>query len=82
MGDGEWIALIGLLASLMIPIMTMFIRLNSTLSKLNANMEREHDDGLRRTQRLDAHSCKLDEHEVKITNHEVRIQHLEDHRNE
>lgn len=74
---GDWIALLGVMATFLIPVMSMFMKLNSTLTRLNVNMEKEHEDGLRRTQRLDAHSNKLDDHEVRITNHEVRIQHLE-----
>lgn len=77
MGNEEWIALLGVLVGFLVPTMTMFFRLNSTLTRLNVNMEKEHEDGLRRTQRLDAHSNKLDDHEVRITNHEVRIKHLE-----
>ena len=78
---GDWIALLGVVVAFMVPSMTMFMKLNSTLTRLNVNMEKEHEDGLRRTQRLDAHSSKLDDHEVRITNHEVRIEHLERHQN-
>ena len=77
---GDWIALLGVIVAFMVPVMTVCIKLNSTLTRLNVNMEKEHADGVRRTQRLDAHSCKLDEHEVRIANHEVRIEHLEKHR--
>ena len=78
---GEWVGIFSLILAVLIPTMGMFIKLNSTLTRLNVNMEKEHADGLRRTQRLDSHSQKLDEHEVKIANHEVRINHLERYHN-
>lgn len=82
MSEGDWIALLGVIIAFLVPTMSMFMKLNSTLTRLNVNMEKEHEDGLRRTQRLDSHADKLDDHEVRITNHEVRIQHLEHHRDE
>lgn len=77
----NWIGLASLFMAFIIPTLTVMLKVNSTLTELNANMKREHEDGIRRTQRLDSHSQKLDQHSMILENHAIRIDHLE-HRND
>ena len=81
MDISDWIAFIGVIVAIMIPMMGTIMRLNSTITRLNVNMEHKREDGQRRNHRLAVHSDKLDHLETKVAEHDIEIQNLKDHQN-
>ena len=76
-----WIAFISVVVAIMAPMMGTIMRLNSTITRLNVNMEHQREDGERRNHRLDVHSEKIDHLETKVAEHDIEIQNLKDHQN-
>lgn len=77
MDVSDWIAFLGVIVTIMIPMLGVIMRLNSTITRLNVNMEHQHEDDLRRDHRLDIHGDRLDKHESMLAEHDIRLDHLE-----
>jgi len=74
--EGELIAFLVTLIGLVGAIVSPMLKLNSTITKLNAHIEYIIKGDADRDQRIKAHDVKLDHLENKVTAHDVTLSQL------
>lgn len=78
MSEAEFLGMLIIALGALGVIITPIIRLNGSITELNAALKFIQQNNATRDARLNSHSAKLDAHEIKLTDHEVRLKNLED----
>lgn len=78
MMDSDWIAIIGLIATVLIAVLPFLFKMTASLSAIEANFSTMKEDGDRREHRIDEHEDRLDDIDRTLENHSTRIKMVED----
>lgn len=78
MMNSDWIAIIGLIVTVLVAFLPFLFKMTSSLSAIEANFHMMKDEGDRREHRIDEHEDRLDDIDRTLENHSTRIRSIEE----